>query len=129
MTRQLIRTHRLLLEPTATGNRSVDGRWWPRSNDLAAELPDLLAELADRLGTIHRVVYHLDEWATAPRKLDSAGHQVRLDGYRHQPRRTVNVLGVTGGRVTLLVVPPFAEGAEADAAQQLWDSEGGAGYY
>jgi hypothetical protein len=31
---------------------------------------------------------------------------VRLDGYRHQPINTLEILGVSRGRIVLLVVPP-----------------------
>ena len=34
---------RLRLKPAAPTSGHVDGSWWPRSRDLAAELPDLLA--------------------------------------------------------------------------------------
>ncbi|MFE9326880.1 DUF5994 family protein [Nocardia sp. NPDC052278] len=113
------------LEFTTDAAGSVDGVWRPRGNDLVAELPDLLTAVATRLGPIHRVIYHLDEWAVAPRKLASGGRLVRLDGYRHKDRHTLVVLGVSGAELTLVVVTP-AE-AEMVVAQQRWDSEGGAG--
>ncbi|WP_433713516.1 DUF5994 family protein [Nocardia sp. CA-084685] len=102
---------------------SVDGVWRPRGNDLVVELPDLLTSVATRLGPIHRVIYHLDEWAAAPRKLRSGGRLVRLDGYRHKARHTLGVLGVSGVQLTLVVVTPAD--IETIAAQQRWDSEGG----
>lgn len=113
------------LEFTTDAAGSVDGVWRPRGNDLVAELPDLLTAVATRLGPIHRVIYHLDEWATAPRKLASGGRLVRLDGYRHKARHTLGILGVSGAQLTLAVVNP--SDTETIAAQQRWDSEGGAG--
>jgi len=83
----------------------VDGGWWPRSRDLAAELPSLLAVLAVRLGRIERLTYHLTDWSPAPRKITGRGGVVRLGGYRTQPACTVNVLA-ENHRITLLVVPP-----------------------
>ncbi|MFE3954511.1 DUF5994 family protein [Nocardia sp. NPDC059091] len=119
--------HRPRLELDAVGAVNVDGVWWPHSRDLAGELPDLLAMLVPRLGPIHRVIYHLDEWATAPRKLDAGGRCVRLDGYRHMPARTLEVLGViTGTHLTLRIITP-PDDTDLTAAQQRWDSEGGAG--
>ena len=115
----------LRLESTTDGTASIDGVWCPRGNDLVAELPDLLTAVANRLGPIHRVIYHLDEWATAPRKLASGGRLVRLDGYRHMPRHTLGVLAVSGAQLTVAVVTP--SDTETIAAQQRWDSEGGAG--
>ncbi|MFS8102185.1 DUF5994 family protein [Lentzea alba] len=40
----------------------VDGAWWPRSSDLAAELPPLIAALAGRLGRATRVTFNLTAW-------------------------------------------------------------------
>ncbi|MGV0740685.1 DUF5994 family protein [Mycobacterium syngnathidarum] len=100
------RTPRLRLKPKAPQSGYVDGAWWPRSNDLSAELPDLLAVLSVRLGRIDRVLYHLNAWADAPRKLTTGGRAVRLDGYRLQPINTIEVLGLEGDRLTLLVIPP-----------------------
>jgi hypothetical protein len=102
-------TPRLRLKPKAPRSGYVDGAWWPRSDDLAAELPDLLAVLSVRLGRIDRVMYNLNEWAKAPAKLATGGRRVRLDGYRRQPTHTVEVLGLNRNRIALLVVPPNAD--------------------
>ncbi|MGY2009580.1 DUF5994 family protein [Nocardia gipuzkoensis] len=122
-TRPMPSINRPQLEFDAAGSGGV---WRPRGNDLETELPDLLTALGARLGPIHRVIYHLDEWTTPPRKLANAGRQVRLDGYRHQPAHTVDVVGVGSGKLTLRVHFPSIESAETIAAQQSWDSEGGA---
>jgi len=106
-------TPRLRLKPKAPRSGYVDGAWWPHSDDLAAELPDLLAVLSVRLGRIDRVMYNLNEWAKAPRKLATGGRQVRLDGYQHQPTSTVEVLGVNRNRIALLVVPPNVDPDQA----------------
>lgn len=90
-------------DPGGTGH--VDGAWWPRSRDLTAELPVLLATLATRLGTVERVAYNLDEWQPAGRRLDGEGTRVRLDGFHSQLAGTVDVIGPRG-RVTILVIPP-----------------------
>jgi len=87
----------------------VDGAWWPRSDDLTKELPDLLAVLSVRLGAIDRVMYNLTEWAKAPRRLLTGGRAVRLDGYRLQPANTLEVLGIGRKKILLLVVPPHSD--------------------
>jgi hypothetical protein len=100
-------TPRLRLKPKAPGTTGyVDGAWWPHSNDLLRELPDLLAVLSVRLGAIDRVIYNLTEWATAPKKLPIDGHMVRLAGYYRQPVNTIELLGASGKQVVLLVIPP-----------------------
>lgn len=109
-------TPRLRLKPKAPRSGYVDGAWWPHSDDLAAELPDLLAVLSVRLGQIDRVMYNVDEWAKAPAKLATGGRAVRLDGYRHQPISTVEVLGLNRSRIALLVVPTNTNPDDAHAA-------------
>ena len=108
-------TPRLRLKPKAPLSGYVDGAWWPRSDDLAAELPDLLAVLSVRLGRIDRVMYNVNEWAKASAKLATGGRAVRLDGYRLQPINTVEVLGLNRNKIALLVVPPNADPDEAHA--------------
>ena len=109
-------TPRLRLKPKAATTGHVDGAWWPRSDDLAIELPDLLAVLSVRLGAVDRVMYNLAEWATVPRRLTTGGRAVRLDGYRRQPASTLQVLGANGSdRILLLVVPPYSD---PDAAHE-----------
>lgn len=150
---------RLLLKPNAPHTGYVDGAWWPRGDDLEAEIPGLVALLSDRLGSVDRVLYKVSDWAKAPAKIPVAGHPVHLDGYRLQPPNTAEVLGLNGGRIVLLVVPPHTDpdrahatmtaaaapedGSTVDAllmislrdrasrnqigaAQERWDSEGGA---
>jgi hypothetical protein len=99
-------TPRLRLKPKAPTSGHVDGAWWPRSDDLPSELPDLLAVLSVRLGAIDRVLYNLGEWAQMPRRLTTGGRAVRLDGYTRQPANTLQVLGVGREKILLLVVPP-----------------------
>lgn len=98
-------TLRLKLKPKAPATGHVDGAWWPRSRDLSSELPVLLAVLADRLGPVERVSYNLTAWDAAPRRLDIGGRQVRLGGFHAQHPHTVDVIGPSGSRLTLLVLP------------------------
>ena len=108
-------TPRLRLKPKAPRSGYVDGAWWPWSDDLTSELPDLLAVLSVRLGRIERVMYNLGEWATAPAKAMLGERVVRLDGYRRQPINTLEVLGVNRDKIVLLVVPPNTNSDQAHA--------------
>jgi hypothetical protein len=108
-------TPRLRLKPKARRSGYVDGAWWPWSDDLTGELPDLLAVLSVRLGRIERVMYNLGEWATAPAKAMLGERVVRLDGYRRQPINTLEVRGVNRERILLLVVPPRTNADQAHA--------------
>ena len=107
------RTPRLRLKPKALQTGYVDGAWWPHGDDLTEELPDLLAVLSIRLGRIGRVLYNVNEWVKPPKKHIIGGRTVRLDGYQRQPIHTIEVLGLDGGRIALLVVPADTD---ADAA-------------
>ena len=98
-------TPRLRLKPKSTTTGFVDGAWWPAGNDLLTELPDLLAVLSVRLGPISHVTYQMAEWAKAPVKTVMGERVVRLAGYRRQPRNTIEILGLGGTSVVLLVVP------------------------
>jgi hypothetical protein len=102
-------TPRLRLKPKAQHTGYVDGAWWPYSDELTTELPDLLAVLSVRLGPIDRVVYKFSDWGTAPDEFVTGGRTVNLQGYRLQPPNTIEVLGLDGNRVVLLVVSPHTE--------------------
>ena len=106
---------RLRLKPKGPTTGWVDGGWWPRSRDLAAELPGLLAVLAVRLGRIERVSYHLGDWGPTLAKISCGGGVVRVGGYRAQHADTMDVLAA-GQRVTLLVAPPETPAQTAHAA-------------
>lgn len=120
-----LHTPRLRLKRKASPSGYVDGAWWPHTEDLVVELPDLLAVLSVRLGRISRVLYNLNEWDSAPKKLVIDGRPVRLDGYRIQPIDTVEVLGLDGDRLTLMVVPTRTGPTDAhDAMMTAAQSKG-----
>ena len=73
-------TPRLRLKPKAPHTGYVDGAWWPHSDDLTTELPDLLAVLSVRLGPIDRVLFKLTDWAKAPTKLPPAAARSNSTG-------------------------------------------------
>jgi hypothetical protein len=99
---------RLRLKPKAPATGYVDGAWWPRSDDLAIELPDLLTVLSVRLGAIKRVNFNLGDWATAPTEFEMEGELVRLGGSTGQPLDTIQVIG-DKHKLVLLVVAPGTE--------------------
>ncbi len=96
-------TARLQFSPDGTGR--VDGAWWPRSDDLAAEVPGLAAALASRLGPVERVAYHPAAWRPAPKRIGTDRAAVRLGAFHTQDPGVVDVAGASA-RLTLLVVPP-----------------------
>ena len=91
------------------GNSAFDGAWFPRSRDLAAELPELIAELDRRGVRVERFTYAARRLARrSPRKLvvtrPDRAHR-RLP--QHGPRCVVCLTWDGGARrADLLVVPP-----------------------
>lgn len=96
---------RLRLKPKAPTTGYVDGAWWPRSDHLAVELPDLLAVLSVRLGPIEQVIFNLGDWAHSPTEFTMDGQPVRLGGSTGQPVDTIQIIG-GDHKLVLLVVPP-----------------------
>ena len=97
---------RLRLKPEGSAVGVVDGAWWPRTDDLAFELPDLLAVLSVRLGPIDRITYGFGDWSKAPCTLAVGGRSVHLDGCRYQHPGSIAIHGLYGDKIVLLVVSP-----------------------
>jgi Family of unknown function (DUF5994) len=102
-------TPRLRLKPKAPSTGQVDGAWWPHSDDLPVELPDLLAVLSVRLGPIDHVTYNFADWAAAPATFPTGSDTVRLSGFYQQQNNTVEVVGTNRAKLVLLVVPSRTE--------------------
>ena len=96
-----------LRNDAGSDEEAFDGAWWPRSRDLAAEVPELIAELERRGVRVERFTYALGPWQAAPRKLVVNGRVVRTGGFRSMDPQVV-CLTWHGGqrRADLLVVPP-----------------------
>lgn len=95
----------------------IDGAWWPRSTDLVAELPPLLAAVSDRLGQVVAVGYRRGGWNAHPSEVDFAGHPVELLGFDSAEPPGVIVIGHDGHHLTLRVIPPGT--SEPVARQEL----------
>jgi len=108
---------RLRMKSATPAPGPVDGGWWPRTRDLADELPTLLEAMTARLGRIDRVTYHLADWPATDRRLPFDDGVVRLEGFRSQASGSLTVIGWNRNRLTLRVVPP--ETAPADARKAL----------
>jgi hypothetical protein len=106
---------RLRMKPHAATRGYVDGAWWPRSHDPAAEFPGLVQALSSWIGPVRRVAYHVDDWDKTRRELTVAGWSVALVGFPTLEANTVVVTGSNQRRVFLLVVPPDTPGGAARA--------------
>lgn len=117
---------RLRLKPESAKTGYVDGAWWPRSDDLAVELPALLASVSGRLGPVRRITYRLGEWANAPSDLVVEGLAIRLEGHRNGTVNTIEMLGTRDRRLVILVVPPYTDDDRALAAMNAAATTGDA---
>ncbi|MFI1505198.1 DUF5994 family protein [Streptomyces sp. NPDC020597] len=101
---------RLSLAPVGAAPALLDGAWWPRSRDLAAELPILTAVLDPLWGRITRVTVNPTQWPVLPRKVPVAGHVVKVGWFlAEQDTHELLLLSYRTGRWNLLVVPPWTD--------------------
>jgi hypothetical protein len=114
---------RLELRPGTARAGFVDGGWWPRSHNLRAELPDLIAALHTRVGAmigpVERIGFGRPQWdPIGKERLLTLTGQVAFDGFAAFTPDVVWVVGrfTDQSPLTLLVVPPEAPEADAVAA-------------
>ncbi|MEU5078364.1 MULTISPECIES: DUF5994 family protein [Streptomyces] len=105
----------LRLETTHAREGILDGAWWPRSRDVAAELPPLITALTEYLGPVTRVGLDSGAWDGLPTRLTVDGRVVHLDSF---PVGDGTVLVTRGDQdhFSLLVVPPDTAPDAARAA-------------
>jgi hypothetical protein len=97
---------RLRLAAALSRGTLLDGGWWPRSADPAAELPRLIAAIQDRHGQVTRLMLGPAGWDSQPRRLDAAGRVVKVGWFTGQPAGLLTAFCGGSSRVDLLVVPP-----------------------
>ena len=106
---------RLRLKPAHRSAGFVQGGWWPLTDQLYIELRHLLEALSSRSGTIERVIYDENSWASASLRMEFRGHSVILEPSNTSPN-TLTVSGKKFGTLVLLVVPPDTDPTAAHAA-------------
>jgi len=103
----------------------IDAAWWPRSRDLAAELPALLDVLWTAGREINRTTYDVHEWGAAPRRMQIEGRTVRLGSFTVGVPDTVTLFDPWGSeRVDILVIAPDTEPGLAQRIIDLADQAG-----
>jgi hypothetical protein len=70
---------RLRLKPPHRSAGFVQGGWWPHTDQLYIELRQLLAALPSRSGTIERLIYDENSWASAALRMEFRGHSAILE--------------------------------------------------
>jgi Family of unknown function (DUF5994) len=112
---------RLLLQPDRSGAALLDGGWWPRSADPAAELPGLILALDERHGRITRVLLGTAGWdASRPRRLRVDGpagsRVVRLGWFATMPAGLLTAISARDERTDLVTIPAHTSERDARAA-------------
>ena len=98
---------RVSLKPACEHRGVVQGAWWPRSRDLAVELPPLIAVLDENWTQITRATVNVTMWPDIPHVLHTGGHNVHVGWFdAEQQPDDICVLTYLAGRWDLLVVPP-----------------------
>jgi hypothetical protein len=95
----------LRLQTTHSREGVLDGAWWPRSRNVAAELPALIQVLTTHLGPVTRVGLDTDAWNEVPTRVIVDDRVVHLDSF---PVGDATVLITRGDNdhFALMVVPP-----------------------
>jgi len=97
---------------------ALDGAWWPRSRELAREVPLLAAEFAELGVRVTRLVYHPALWLIAPSKVHVSGRTVHLGWSREIDPNLVTLQTLGDDRIELLVIPPEATADVAARASE-----------
>ncbi len=103
----------------------IDAAWWPRTLDLRAELPGLLAVLWTASREVNRISYTRSAWDPAPRRLQIEGREVRLGGFDTSDPLTVRLTDAwRRERVDILVIAPDTAPAVAQEALRIAGESG-----
>jgi hypothetical protein len=97
----------------------VDAAWWPRSNDLTAEMPALLEVFWTAGRDMARITYNLDSWDVAPRRMQIEGNRVHLGGYHYQNSLLLGMADASHGDTADLLIIPFD--TDPEMAERLLD--------
>lgn len=108
---------RLSLNPALDRRATVDGAWWPRSNDATAELPGLIAAIDQRLGRpTMRVGVYREAWVHIPRRIQVPGRQVKVGWFRYADPSVVTLTLSGSKQIVLLIIEPDTARGPAEAA-------------
>ena len=97
---------RLAFCSRSAGRGGVDGAWWPISNDLGAQLPDLVAVVGSMIGEVRRVVYDPSIWPPTARRVIRRGVAISVDPYALVTSQTLYLIGTHSRDAVLYVIPP-----------------------
>lgn len=114
---------RLRLRPDTEASGYVDATWWPRSNNLVAEIPGLITAFRVRAGPIGRIVYDPRAWLPTGGHVLIADRSIRLDRYPFELFGTMYLCGTDG---TVIVLQAIASGTDPLLARSALAAAGSA---
>ena len=82
----------------------IDGAWWPRTDRISGELPDLIAALHARLGEVTHIAVN---WPPLQRPPD-----LNWQGWQHKRQHVMTLTGVEA-LANILIVPYSTNGTLA----------------
>ncbi|HEY0536683.1 MAG TPA: DUF5994 family protein [Actinoplanes sp.] len=94
------------LEPVQFHQMLLDGRWWPSTGDLEAELPVLVPVLDQVRGPVTRLLLSPVGWTARPHDIVADGRTIGVGYLAGQSPSMMTVLCADGGIFFLLVCPP-----------------------
>ncbi|MFI0240487.1 DUF5994 family protein [Streptomyces sp. NPDC016845] len=101
---------RLALRPPTFPPGPVCGAWWPRTDDLCAELAPLTDAFGASHGRVTRIASHHGSWPQEPSTVPATDHTVTAAWYSSGlDPYTIRLFSYGTGRWDLLVVPPHSE--------------------
>jgi Family of unknown function (DUF5994) len=114
---------RLRLQPDRSGRGPLDGGWWPRSADPAAELPALILALDKQHDRVARVMLGTADWdASRPSRVPVSGpagvRVVRVGWFASMPAGLLTAIFASGQRTDLVTIPLRTGGQDAAAAME-----------
>jgi hypothetical protein len=111
------------MQQDRSGRGLLDGAWWPRTDDPAAELLVLIPALDERHGRIVRVLLGTADWdASRPRRLPvgspAGGRVVKIGWFNTMPAGLLIAMSASGERTDLVTIPPRASEETASLAMR-----------
>jgi hypothetical protein len=81
----------------------LDGVWWPRSRDTAAELTELVVALDARQARVTLIMLNPDGWRGHPRRIEVGGRTVRVAWFVDLDTAVLIATTTSHQRIDLLV--------------------------
>src|SRR3954468_17105189 len=111
---------RVRLRDGVAADVAFDGAWWPRSRDLGAELPELIAALHTLGVRVERFTYPGEGWEQpVQRRVVVSGRTVRTGAFRNMDPQLRSRTGDGDRRLAVRVVPPKADALTGVRALRL----------